>query len=52
MDALDFLKEYKRMCSSYKYCNDCPLDGANCLSLGVRNKSDSNFLIITNEVET
>lgn len=52
MDALDFWKEYKRMCNSYKYCNNCPLVGANCLSLGVLNKSDRNFLIITNGVET
>ncbi len=25
MDALEFAKEMKRMCESYKHCSDCPL---------------------------
>ena len=26
MEFKEFLKEYKRMCSSYKYCSLCPID--------------------------
>lgn len=31
MDALEFLKEYQRMCKSYKHCSDCPLHEKICL---------------------
>ena len=31
MDALKFLKERKRMCSSYKNCKGCPLYNINCV---------------------
>lgn len=30
MDALEFLKERRRMCLSYDTCKECPLDGAKC----------------------
>lgn len=30
MDALEFLKERKRMCKSYKGCRGCPLERGNC----------------------
>ena len=30
MDALEFLKERKRMCNSYKGCNGCPLKIGTC----------------------
>lgn len=30
MDALEFLKERKRMCSSYEHCKNCPLEESNC----------------------
>lgn len=30
MDALEFLKERKRMCKSYKGCKGCPLERGNC----------------------
>lgn len=30
MDALEFLKERKRMCKSYPRCDGCPLRGPNC----------------------
>ena len=30
MEALDFLKEYKRMCGAYKNCFRCPLKGTEC----------------------
>ena len=30
MDALEFLKERKGMCNSYKGCKGCPLERGNC----------------------
>lgn len=30
MDALEFLRERKRMCNSYKGCGGCPLERGNC----------------------
>lgn len=30
MDALEFLKERRRMCSSYEHCENCPLEESNC----------------------
>lgn len=30
MDALEFLKERKRMCNSYDLCGGCPLEGSPC----------------------
>lgn len=41
MDALEFLKERKRMCSLHKACGECPLRGAKCaLSIST---SDENY---------
>lgn len=31
MDALEFLKERKRMCASYPGCKGCPLDDSKCV---------------------
>ena len=31
MDALEFLKERKRMCNSYKSCDSCPLAEGSCV---------------------
>lgn len=31
MDALEFLKERKRMCDSYKDCKGCPFDDSKCV---------------------
>lgn len=31
MDALEFLKERKRMCTSCKDCDGCPLEGTHCV---------------------
>lgn len=31
MDALEFLKERKRMCASYPSCKGCPLDDSKCV---------------------
>ena len=30
MDALEFLKERKRLCASYKSCEGCPFDDSKC----------------------
>lgn len=30
MDALEFLRERKRMCNSYKGCGGCPLERGRC----------------------
>lgn len=30
MDALEFLKERKRMCNSYGHCEGCPLEEVIC----------------------
>lgn len=30
MEALEFLKEYSRMCAEYKECYGCPLKGTTC----------------------
>ena len=39
MDALEFLKERKRMCNCYKGCGGCPLERGNCgLSTGTSNE--------------
>lgn len=31
MDALEFLKERKRMCDSYPGCKGCPFDDSKCV---------------------
>ena len=31
MDALEFLKERKRMCNYYSHCKGCPLGGSKCV---------------------
>lgn len=31
MDALEFLKERKRMCNSYKDCKGCPFNDSKCV---------------------
>lgn len=31
MDALEFLKERKRMCNYCSHCKGCPLDGSKCV---------------------
>lgn len=32
MDAVEFLKEYSRMCKYYRQCKECPLEGK-CLNV-------------------
>ena len=31
MDALEFLRERKRMCNYYSHCEGCPLDESKCV---------------------
>ena len=49
MDALEFLKERKRMCNSYKGCNGCPLEIGTC-GLGT-STSDEDYERIIATVE-
>ena len=51
MEALDFLKEYRRMCNSYDGCKGCPLKCVNCLSIATHRRTDSEYLTITRMVE-
>ena len=45
MDALEFLKERKRMCSCYKHCLDCPLGDINC-ALNAVDSDEKNEQVI------
>lgn len=52
MDALEFLKERKRMCDSYKDCNckGCPLERGNCgLSTGLSNEECERIIAIVEQ---
>lgn len=49
MDALEFLKERKRMCKSYGACGGCPLKGTKC-SIG-SGTSDEEYEKIIATVE-
>ncbi len=51
MEAINFLKEYRRMCNSCDRCENCPLKGKDCLSIATHRKTDSEFLTITSAVE-
>lgn len=49
MDALEFLKERKRMCNCYKDCCDCPLEAAICT--GSSTMPDEDYKRIVAAVE-
>ena len=49
MDALEFLKERKRMCNSYKGCGGCPLAGSHCVISHVTSDEDYEKIIATVE---
>ena len=34
MEAIEFLKEYNRMCTMHKSCRGCPLEMDNCAGCG------------------
>ena len=49
MDALEFLKERKRMCTSCKGCIGCPLKGTHCVLSHVTSDKDYKRIIATVE---
>lgn len=49
MEALEFLKERKRMCNSYKGCCDCPLESSHCVISHVTSDEDYERIIATVE---
>lgn len=49
MDALEFLREQKRMCRTYKTCYDCPLANSHCIVNHLT--SDDDYEKIVNGVE-
>lgn len=49
MDALEFLKERKRMCTSCKGCDGCPLEGTHCVLSYATDDEDYERIISTVE---
>lgn len=49
MDALEFLVERKRLCSSYSDCCDCPLGSSSCVISHVTSDEDCERIIATVE---
>lgn len=49
MDALEFLKERKRMCTSCKGCDGCPLAGTHCVLSYATDDEDYERIIATVE---
>lgn len=49
MDALEFLKERKRMCTSFKGCDGCPLAGTHCVLSYATDDEDYERIIATVE---
>ena len=45
MDALEFLKEGKRMCNSYKGCMGCPFEEGKCIVSDVAPDEDYKRII-------
>ena len=49
MDALEFLRERRRMCDSYRHCEGCPLGAAECVVRDVAPDEDYKRIIATVE---
>ena len=49
MDALEFIREQKRMCNCYETCCDCPLETAICTGSSTMPDEDYKRLIATVE---
>ena len=49
MDALEFLKERKRVCTSCKGCDDCPLEVTQCVLSYATDDEDYERIIATVE---
>ena len=45
MDALEFLKEQKRMCKAYKTCNNCPLVSSHCIVNHLATDDDNKKIV-------
>ena len=47
MDALEFLKEWKRMCESFgTSCDGCPLHGGPCTDINSMNDGDLKRILV------
>lgn len=51
MEAIECLKEYRRMCSTSIRCQGCPLSERPCLSAVLSTVTDDNIKTIVNAVE-
>lgn len=49
MDALEFLRERKRMCNSYKNCGGCPLITNHCVIVNSTSDEDCRRIAATVE---
>lgn len=49
MDALEFLKERKRLCASYKSCEGCPFEKSSCVINHATSDEDNEKIIATVE---
>lgn len=45
MDALEFLRERRRMCDSHRRCEGCPLEDGKCVVIGVAPDEDYKRII-------
>ena len=45
MDALEFLKERRRMCDSHRWCKGCPLEDGKCVVSDVAPDEDYKRII-------
>ena len=45
MDALEFLRERRRMCDSHRYCKGCPLEEGKCVVSDVAPDEDYKRII-------
>ena len=51
MEAIEFLREYSRMCSTSIRCQGCPLSEKPCLSAALSTVTDDNIKTIVSSVE-
>ena len=49
MDALEFLRERRRMCGSHRHCEGCPLEDGKCVVSDVAPDEDYKRIIATVE---
>ena len=47
MDALEFLRERRRMCNSYRNCEGCPLEDGKCVVSDVVPDEDYKRIVTT-----